>query len=186
MRRKLFNVATVVSLALCVAACVLWVRSYRVWEGGFCTKTSTEPDGTWRTVEAGFLSTQGALGLSFERRTRRSPTNPALATSAPTGLRWRYTGHPPPNQALAWWEWHRPQWRAGLVPAGRNPPKWAALLRLPYWIICPLLACLPGWWLVRTKSRRRGLCPTCGYDLRATPDRCPECGTVPKPAQSAA
>lgn len=57
-------------------------------------------------------------------------------------------------------------------------------VHVPHWMICGALAILPTLTLVRSVRRRvtsryraqRGLCPRCGYDLRASPDKCPECG----------
>jgi hypothetical protein len=60
-------------------------------------------------------------------------------------------------------------------------------LYVSYWLAAALLF-LPPIALLASRvvqarmsswRRRVGLCPACGYDLRATPGRCPECGVVP-------
>ena len=50
---------------------------------------------------------------------------------------------------------------------------------VPHWLPTLALA-LPAAWLTRRWRRRPapGLCRACGYDLRATPERCPECGAA--------
>ncbi len=60
----------------------------------------------------------------------------------------------------------------------------AVVVAVPYWSVLLLSTAAP---LVRWRASRRyvaGLCSDCGYDLRATPDRCPECGAVPDAAST--
>jgi hypothetical protein len=53
---------------------------------------------------------------------------------------------------------------------------------MPLWIVFVLSAIAPTTWAMAEYRRRRRAstqhCVHCGYDLRATPDRCPECGSV--------
>ena len=71
------------------------------------------------------------------------------------------------------------QWPAGTAWTVDEISVWYVML---WWLSLPSLLVL-GWQIARWVRARRllriGLCPNCGYDLRATPHRCPECGHIP-------
>jgi hypothetical protein len=72
--------------------------------------------------------------------------------------------------------------------AGRDG-QYITHLVLPCWALFVLTAALPSiavtFALRRRRRRSSNLCSTCGYDLRASPGRCPECGMVPATATPA-
>jgi hypothetical protein len=146
MLRRLINLATIGSLLLCIATVPLWVRTYSRPQMDFFRISSGRSYGIG--TERG-----GIIGFLQQERTFYHADDKADAQIRRWGFRYlRIT-----SDGMRRWN-----------------------LVLPFWLLACAAGALPVWRVVGgLRARRRqcmGRCAVCGYDLRATPGRCPECG----------
>jgi hypothetical protein len=174
MKRHAFSVAALMSLLLCVATAVLWVRSYRTDD-----RYGFHHGWTVRSYIGGVHVVRGYYFASWGYE------------SFPVGF------FPPvywcteyPLDEIGWERWgfavaKGRQLSLGIGDDPATDVQYIAMTAVvvPYWFIVTVFLVAPAIWIFARARRRRALrqgrCPTCGYDLRATPDRCPECGTIP-------
>ena len=179
------------SLALCAAAAALWARGYftvdvaELWAG-----VSTYGNVTNRIYRVS--SGRGVVAFTFTYQFYVLPTLPRGATRWPPVRSRRYvhrTLRPDQFYLARRAIWQRIGFYVNSNDFTRRGDNGQVLahsvdrgLRLPYWLIVLATGVLPILYLrrlgrlVRRYRYRHGLCPGCGYDVRATPDRCPECG----------
>jgi hypothetical protein len=158
VRDALGGVVAVAAAAACVALLVLWYRSYVTYDelivpgfGGELRLASN--DGA---VIIGVFGDERQLTFRFRR-------------------------------------WGGPTEFGRLLGVGEDNPLPFAVafglsnfgIAVPHWAVAVPLALCAAWWLVVSRRRRvlrhragHGLCLGCGYDLRQSPERCPECGAM--------
>jgi hypothetical protein len=200
VKRRLTNAVLVMLVLLCA---ILWARSYL--DDDYIQYGWT-PDGSdGQLIGVCCWSNRGQMGIgyisepmAFANYVATMTTNsdnpmPGIhwrTTSTPFILNWRdlwfITGHihlripaHPGNQSAVF-----PKNIATTQATGQS---WLSqyIIGIPFWLPILLLGTPIAWQLLNLPARRRrariaaGQCISCGYSLRATPNRCPECGTIP-------
>ena len=180
MKRRLLTAISLFSLVLCLATVVLWVRSYFSSER-FLAQT--------RWYSAAVTPSLGRVEISVCYETSPFYIRHGIDGDADSMIVfWYHRGGGRPATAVGWR--YQPVMGFGYgrirsadyPPGGIVFPFWAATLTTS---MLPVLR-LTGW--LRTRYRlARGRCAGCGYDLRASTDRCPECGApVPRKTEAIA
>jgi hypothetical protein len=200
--RRLLNLLTLMSLLLFVLFAVACARSHLVWREYL---KWGEADGlTWHRVV--LRLGRGQVGVAFERVAFLPPVPDDVISAISDehgnfrtgGL--TYGRVDPRNemtrQLTTFWRRQgfyfvfrrdrRPEYlyrEAGSTYYKQPKVETRFIADTPYWPLLLLGATPPALHILRTRRRRRRVratsCERCGYDLRATPGRCPECGHVP-------
>lgn len=176
----------VVWLALLLAAVVAWMRSYRVRDT--ITRLQSLESGNQSTFTEMNLDSQWGLAQFFgSQRSRDRFAFARWARGAIQEVRWNHSRNPaapfvPATQSPMIYRVGF-SWESNAI-ASEGDRRWYLRFSAPYWAIVvvlmsPGLLVVPVWKRRRRMTRRhQRLCEICGYDLRASSERCPECGTV--------
>jgi hypothetical protein len=155
VNRRAFSILVAFSLVLCVATITLWVRSHRTADQLFLGRHLL-------VSEFGGLYWSPGVALPDQ----------AFQQSFDAG-----------KMGVFEHEWAHGVRRLHPVRIIWDPSNTWWCLIVADWFVVEVFAILPLMWLLRryVRCRRiaRGICDHCGYDLRASPGRCPECGTTP-------
>jgi hypothetical protein len=205
--RRLFMLCSVVSLLLWVASCVLWVRSYSASDHLFRSRRIQIPltpeDRDWARGEGheaevtvlcrtvALTSLQGRVILMHRQETegyslqqvKSDRLNPLIGERSHYGWFSQSVRDDSAGRGRSRFGFHRQR-------VDQSQWNFIHTWEIPLFVPVVGFAILPLVWLSgRLSSRRaarRGRCPACGYDLRASPDRCPECGVSTPNATEAA
>jgi hypothetical protein len=172
-RRWVFNFASVMSLMLCLAVVLLWIRSVETKESaGYSTWLTSRNE----YVQYEISSEHGSVDIVIEHESgfRSIPIPPAE-------LGWEFQSSAAESrQSTTVWErmgfWHI---RTGFFDLGIASTTTADMV--PQFLLIAVLLVPPLYWVRRRlrSNRAQGHCPTCGYNLTAnTSGICPECGTA--------
>lgn len=208
MKRRLFNLLSALSLALCLATCVLWLRGRTGYDEAEWTYDRYLSDRSAASSRACFTSDNRLwLDLSWGRV---GPFNGQLVwgyyiAADQSGGHPRFTFRHERNVAKPTSVFFEsdsgsiPKENYDLTATGWGPVRWYSQSRsmprdgddfryirfgVSHWLLAIVFLVLPILSLNRFRKARRtrglGRCRRCGYDLRATPERCPECGMETK------
>ena len=163
MRRKIWGIATTGSILLLIGLGAWLVDSF------FATSGVIIPAGGERCL--GIAVMRGHLLAAYLPEALND--DPGFVREAQTDVYTLDTIYPARLLGFGWGS------VANLYPGAGA----ISYLRLPLPFLIALVATGAVWcWYQWLRQRRRARdaaehrCPGCGYDLRASPDRCPECG----------
>jgi hypothetical protein len=184
--KRLLHIVALIALLFCCASCgFLWHRSYLAYDElvgrrfGHCF----EIDACNGCIQIWIREPYKTLAGDGQQIGKPS-FNTLTVDPVPDGpfTRWRspladtdyWQARPPVFAGFKWNSWFG--WDKSV-----GGWEWCRLIQLPYWFfffVAVVATLVLAIFRHPIRVRRAGLCKACGYDLRASPIRCPECGAT--------